>query len=86
VSRAGAAAADVITNLCDRLSFSFCFEEEDAGTVGPFAFTVSAGGAATLTPWPLGVPELRETVVGYREEGYPVLLEPVERVFRLIPV
>jgi hypothetical protein len=85
VSEADAVAADVVTNLCDRLSFSFCFEEEDAGTVGPYSFTVAADGSAALAPWPLDVSELAETVVGYRADGYPQRLEAVERVFRLRP-
>ena len=85
VDLADAAAADVITNLCDTLSFTFCFEESAAGTVGSFSYTVSADGSATLAPWPLGVPELTETVVGYRADGYPQRLDPVERVFRLLP-
>ena len=83
VSEVEAAAADVVTNLCDRLSLSFCFEEEGAGTVGSFVFTVGADGAATVAPWPLGVPELAETVVGYRADGYPEQLDPVERSFHL---
>jgi hypothetical protein len=85
VSAADAMAADAITNQCDRISFSFCFEEEGAGTVGSYAYTVAADGAATLAPWPLTVPELIETVVGYRAEGYPQRLDPVERNFRLSP-
>jgi hypothetical protein len=85
VSESDAAAADAVTDLCDRLSFSFCFEEEDSGTVGSLAYAVALDGAATLLPWPLGVPELAETVVGYRADGYPHRLDPVERVFRLRP-
>jgi hypothetical protein len=85
VEQADAAAADVITNLCDTLSFTFCFEEHASGTIGAFSYTVDADGSATLTPWPLGVPELTEMVVGYREDGYPQRLNPVERVFRLAP-
>ena len=42
-------------------------------------------GSATLEPWPLAVPELSEPVVGYRADGYPERLEPVERLFRLRP-
>jgi hypothetical protein len=80
-----AAAADVITNLCDTLSFTFCFEEAASGSVGRFSYAVSADGSATLAPWPLGVPELTETVVGYRADGYPERLDPVERVLRLVP-
>jgi hypothetical protein len=85
VDAGDAAAADEITNLCDTLSFSFCFEEPASGSVGSFSYTMSADGSATLAPWPLGVPELTETVVGYRADGYPQRLDPVERVFRLKP-
>jgi hypothetical protein len=85
VDPADAAAADVITNLCDTFSFTFCFEEHASGTIGAFSYTVDADGSATLAPWPLGVPELTETVVGYRADGYPERLDPVERVLRLVP-
>jgi hypothetical protein len=80
-----AAAADDVTNLCDRLAFSFCFEQAASGTVGGIAFTVAADGTATLSPWPLAVDELRETVVGYEAAGYPDELVPVEREFVLRP-
>jgi uncharacterized protein DUF3891 len=85
VSEGDAMAADAVTNLCDRLSFSFCFEEEDASRVGSIAYTVAADGRASLAPWPLAVPELVEPVVGYRAEGYPERLDPVERMFCLGP-
>jgi hypothetical protein len=85
VEPADAAAADVITNLCDTLAFTFCFEEAASGRIGSFSYTVSADGSATLAPWPLSVPKLTETVVGYRADGYPERLDPVERVFRLVP-
>jgi hypothetical protein len=85
VDPADAAAADVITNLCDTLSFTFCFEEAASGSIGMFSYTVGADGSATLAPWPLHVPELTETVAGYRADGYPERLDPVERVFRLAP-
>jgi len=85
VDPADAAAADQITNLCDALSFTFCFEEPASGSVGSFSYTVGADGSATLAPWPLRVPVLTETVVGYRAGGYPQRLDPVERVFRLRP-
>jgi Protein of unknown function (DUF3891) len=83
VSEHDAAAADVVTDLCDRLSFSFCFEEAGGGTVGSFVYAVRSDGVAAVAPWPLGVPELTETVTGYRADGYPGRLDPVERVFAL---
>jgi hypothetical protein len=83
VDREVAAAVDRITELCDRLAFSFCFEEGDAGTVGELDFTLDADGNASISPWPLRTPELRTTVVGYEAGGYPERLVPVEREFRL---
>jgi len=80
-----AAAADAVTDLCDRLAFSFCFEQATSGSVGGIAYAVELDGSATLSPWPLAVPELREAVVGYEAEGYPERLEPVERDFVLRP-
>jgi hypothetical protein len=85
VDPADAATADVITDLCDTLSFTFCFEEPASGSIGSFSYTVGTDGSATLAPWPLDVTELTETVVGYRADGYPERLDPVERVFRLVP-
>ena len=85
VTEDDARAADLVTNLCDRLSFSFCFEENDEGRVGEWSFAVAADGSATVAPWPLRVPALAETVVGYRAHGYPSRLDPVECVFRLEP-
>jgi hypothetical protein len=85
VSEPNAAAADVVTDVCDRLSFSFCFEEAGTGTVGSFVYAVRSDGVAALDPWPLGVPELTETVLGYRADGYPDRLDPVERLFSLRP-
>lgn len=80
-----ARAADAATDLCDRLAFSFCFEEAASGTVGGIGYRVEPDGTATLDPWPLGVPELRATVVGYEADGYPQRLTPVERAFVLRP-
>jgi hypothetical protein len=85
ISDSDAAAADVVTDVCDRLSFSFCFEEEGSGTVGSFAYSVAPDGVGGLSPWPLGVQELTETVIGYRADGYPERLDPVERMFALYP-
>jgi hypothetical protein len=80
-----AAAADAVTELCDRLAFSFCFEQAASGSVGGIVYAVAPDGSATLSPWPLTVPELRRTVVGYEADGYPERLEPVERDFVLRP-
>ena len=80
VDAADATAADAVMDLCDRLAFGFCFEEADSGTVEPpgISYSVHEDGSATLSPWPLAVPSLTETVTGYRSEGYPDRLDPVD--------
>jgi Protein of unknown function (DUF3891) len=85
VSEADAMAADAVTDVCDRISFAFCLEEEDSGSVGSVAFDIAADGTATLGPWPLTVPDLGTTVIGYQAAGYPLELDAVERRFELRP-
>ena len=85
VDPGAAAAADKVTELCDRIAFDFCFEAPSSGRVGEIDYTLDAEGSTTLDPWPLAVDELTETVVGYRADGYPKRLEAVERTFRLRP-
>ena len=86
VSESDAMTADAITHLCDRLAFAFCFEHATSGTLGGIAYSLGADGTGTLDPWPLTVPELRETCVGYEADGYPDRLAPVERELVLRPV
>jgi hypothetical protein len=85
ISKANAMAADAVTDLCDRISFAFCLEEEDSGSVGSFAYSIAADGTATLAPWPLTVPDFVTTVIGYQASGYPLELDAVERRFELRP-
>ena len=80
-----AKTADAITELCDRLAFAFCFEEAASGTIGGIAYSLDLDGTGTLAPWPLVVPELRATIVGYEADGYPEQLAPVERELVLTP-
>jgi hypothetical protein len=83
VARADAEAADVVTNLCDRIAFDLCCETESSGTVDSFAYTTSSDGTATIAPWPLGVDELDVTVTAYQSDGYPGELRPQPRTFRI---
>jgi hypothetical protein len=85
VARADAEAADAVTNLCDRVSFDLCFETDSSGTVGSFAYTASRDGVATIAPWPLADPELAVTITGYAADGYPDVLRPLPRTFRIAP-
>lgn len=95
VGEAEARAADAITDLCDRVSFDVCFEEESRWSlpVPPrtgaepveIAFAYDGTAAVTLDPWPLGPPSLNPALLGYRAEGYPARLEPVIETILIRP-
>ena len=76
---AAARAADRITELCDRVSFSVCFEEPASGP----GFAYDGDETVVLDPWPLAVPFLRCVVGGFAADGYPHRLEPVVGIVRL---
>ena len=95
VSADAAAAADRITDLCDRISFDFCLEEPDSGTVDVLgadgtpvrvAYAVDGRGTIALDPWPLDRPALGGTVLAYAAEGYPEVLEEVPTPFAVEPI
>jgi hypothetical protein len=85
VAEADAAALDRVTNLCDRMSFELCFEDEVEFSVGIHRCTASASGIATVDPWPLAPERLEIAAVGYEADGYPQMLAPVERTFVVQP-
>jgi hypothetical protein len=82
-----ARAADAITDLCDRVAFDVCLEEQSewefsiAPGVGAvpveIAFIFDGVGTVTLDPWPLGVPWARPVLSGFAADGYPDRLSPV---------
>jgi uncharacterized protein DUF3891 len=77
--------ADAVTELCDRISFVFCSGTPDRGEVGGISFRYDGEAATTLDPWPLAVPWLAGVVGGFAADGYPELLAPVVRLFRIEP-
>ena len=95
VAEADAAAADLITDLCDRIAFDFCFEEAAEGEVGivpadgrePVRVTyhVDGKGAVSLDPWPLGVSRLCGLLFAYAAAEYPNVLEPCVVPFEAAP-
>jgi hypothetical protein len=85
VTEAEAAAADRVTNLCDRISFELCFEHDTAFAVGGHVCSTTAHGVATIDPWPLAPERLAIPAVGYESGGYPESLRPVERTFVIQP-
>ena len=78
---------DRITDLCDSISFAFCFEQPAQGTVSIFPrngttteiqvrYTVEAG-AIQVVPWPFSVKSYIGYIVGYHLPDYPNRLDPV---------
>lgn len=89
IDRAAHAAADRITDLCDSVAFSFCFERAGRGRVAvPVAggtadastcsieWSVDGAGLIAFEPWPLDVAALDTSVVAFAAEGYPDRLVP----------
>lgn len=89
-------AVDRMTNLCDRISFGFCFEKPTEGQLELFAHyspTESkvlryriAGSDITLDPWPLHGDAYDSYLVGYRLEGYPDRLDALIAPYHLRPI
>ena len=94
VSEEDAAAADRITDLCDRVSFDFCLEQPESGSmvvVGPdgeaiaVRYEIGGRGTIVLDPWPLGERTVSGVLIGYAAHAYPRVLDPVVRSFRIEP-
>jgi len=78
---------DRITDLCDRISFAFCFDVPHAGEVPVFPrnhantevavqYRVEAG-TINATPWPFSVDRYEGFLTAYRADGYPGRPDPV---------
>ena len=85
VDAEAAAAADRITQFCDRIAFAFCFEDADEGDLHGIRYALDGLGAIELDPWPLGVLRLTGLVTGFEEGGYPSRLVPVVTPFEARP-
>jgi hypothetical protein len=78
---------DRITDLCDHISFSFCFDMPDSGEVQIFPqndedvkITIEykvEEGQINVTPWPFSVDRYEGYLVAYKSDGYPDQLDPV---------
>jgi hypothetical protein len=93
-TRADFEQANIITHLCDSLSFLFCFEEAASFTLDVpttdgasvlMHVNVLADGDITLAPWPLSVPELRGFILGYAPDVYPDHPRPIPVPFVVRP-
>jgi Protein of unknown function (DUF3891) len=95
VSPEDAAAADLITNMCDRIAFDFCFEEPTDGELDlPAAageerlrvrYELTGEGKVELDPWPLSVSQLAGLLFGFAAGSYPEVLAPTVVPFELVP-
>ena len=85
---------DRITQLCDDIAFSFCFEAPAQGAVRIYPrndaddevevrYRVEEG-KIRVTPWPFAVDSHRGYLVGYRLDGYPEVLDPVMVTYELV--
>lgn len=74
--------ADPITELCDNISFDFCLEEHTpahdevyrlkSDTQATLITYTIMQNTITLDPWPLDVPRIEGSILGYEGEGYPI--------------
>ena len=78
---------DRITNLCDSLSFSLCFDVPASGEISifprngedtevPVKYHVE-DGVISADPWPFSVDTQAGYLIAYNLDGYPELLDPV---------
>ena len=84
---------DRITNLCDVISFNFCFEEPASGQISilprnnaDLAVAVQyhiEDGNINVSPWPFSVESYDGYIIGYKLPGYPAQLDPVIMPFHL---
>ena len=84
---------DRITDLCDSLSFAFCFDVPASGSLSIFPRNDEdkevmieyhvEDGEINVSPWPFSVYEHQGYLIAYHEDGYPDRLDPVILPYRL---
>lgn len=81
VTRDVADAADAITNVCDVISFEFCFEQPNERDVRGYRIAVDGEGGIEVDPWPFAASRLLGLVTAFEADGYPERLVPVVTPF-----
>lgn len=87
--------ADKITQLCDMISFAFCFESPGQYTyevctrqglveTTDITYEIRPGGELLVEPWPFSVPVISGVVYAFERQGYPELLNPLVVPFNII--
>jgi hypothetical protein len=84
---------DRITDLCDKLSFSLCFDVPASGEISIFPHCGEdrkvivryhvEDGLLSANPWPFSVDRYEGYLVAYKLDGYPEQLDPVILPFTL---
>ena len=84
---------DRITELCDKISFTFCMDSPESGMVNIFPRNDAEADAAVhydvrdgvihVEPWPFSVGDYSGYLQAYRAEGYPERLDPFILTYRL---
>jgi len=84
---------DRITNLCDSLSFSFCFDVPASGEISIFPYNKEntevpvryrvEDGLISVDPWPFSVDHHEGYLLAYQSEGYPETLDAIILPFLL---
>jgi hypothetical protein len=85
VTRDDAETADAITNVCDVISFEFCFEGPSERNVRGYHITHDGEGRVEVDPWPFTLPRLLGLVTAFATHGYPVRLIPVVAPYDVRP-
>lgn len=85
---------DRITNLCDSISFDFCFDVPASGKVSVLAHNDSdkeaavhyqvENGVISASPWPFSVDSYEGYIIAYKLDGYPERLDPVILTYKLL--
>jgi len=86
--------ADKITQLCDMISFSYCFESpvkltypvfsrSDGAETTSITFEVRPGGEVTVDPWPFSVPFISGIMYAFDRQDYPEKLNPLVVPFKI---
>ena len=80
--------ADKITQLCDMISFSFCFDtavqrtyevfnRQDSSETTSITFKIKPVGEIIVAPWPFSVPVIFGVTYAFESAGYPGALNPL---------
>jgi hypothetical protein len=77
VTQEAADFADAIMNVCDVISFEFCFESPSERDVRGYHISVSGHGPVAVDPWPFALPRLLGLVTAFAADSYPDRLVPV---------